>query len=105
CDAWKLELNDYLRGNRDYLESELKRRLPLLTLPHTEGTYLQWVDFSAYNISGNVQKFLTENAKVYLTDGAEFGGTDKHVRINFGCPRFRITEALDRIEEAVKNIK
>jgi cystathionine beta-lyase len=101
CDAWKLELNDYLRGNRDYLESELKRRLPKLKLPHTEGTYLQWVDFSAYDIDGDVQEYLTKHAKVYLTDGVSFAGTEKHVRINFGCPRYRITEALDRIENAV----
>jgi cystathionine beta-lyase len=62
---------------------------------------LQWVDFSEYGIS-DVQKFLTDNAKVYLSDGAYFGGTDKHARINFACPRSRLAEALDRIEEAVK---
>ena len=44
--------------------------------------------------------YIRKNAKVWLTDGKSFGG-EGYVRINFGCPRGCITEALDRIESAL----
>ncbi|MDR2656739.1 MAG: aminotransferase class I/II-fold pyridoxal phosphate-dependent enzyme [Oscillospiraceae bacterium] len=101
-DEWKRELNDYLAANRDYLESELRRRFPDADFPHTDATYLQWIDFGRY-IDGGAKQFLREHAKVELTDGVSFGGAEEHVRLNFGCPRFRLAEALDRIENAINS--
>jgi cystathionine beta-lyase len=99
-DGWKRELNKYLEGNRDYLEAELRQRFPKASLPHTDATYLQWIDFSAY-IDGDAKKFIRENAKVELTDGVSFAGTESNVRLNFATQRSRLTEALDRIESAL----
>ena len=93
---WRLELIRYLKENRDYLEAELKKRFPKALFTHTEATYLQWVNFGE-GIDGD---YLRKNAKVWLTDGKDFGG-EGYVRINFGCPRGCITEALDRIESAL----
>ena len=98
---WKDELVEYLRGNRDYLESEIKRRFPKAVLTHLEATYLLWVDFRAYGDEVDA-KFFKEKAKVFLTDGEEFGGKG-YVRINFGTRRALLAEALDRMEEALKN--
>jgi cystathionine beta-lyase len=99
CDAWKSALTDSLKINRDYLERELLRRFPKATVTHTEGTYLQWVDFSAYAL-GDAQKWLLEHAKIAPTGGADFGGTEHHIRINFGCPKSTLTAVLDRIQSA-----
>ena len=62
---WRLELIKYLKGNRDYLESELKKRFPKALFTHTEATYLQWVNFGE-GIDGD---YLRKNAKVWFTDG------------------------------------
>lgn len=96
---WRDALVSYLRGNRDYLEAELNRRFPLTKHPHTEGTYLQWIDFRPYGAELTKDWFL-KHAGVALTGGAEFGGPG-YVRLNFGCPRVQLTEALNRIEEAL----
>ena len=41
--------------------------------------------------------------RVALNDGAEFGrGGDGFVRLNFACPRRRLTEALERMREALR---
>lgn len=96
---WRDTLVSYLRGNRDYLEAELNRRFPLARHPHTEGTYLQWIDFRPYGAELTGDWFL-KHAGVALTGGAEFGGPG-YVRLNFGCPRAQLTEALDRIENAL----
>jgi len=95
-NEWRRELIEYLRSNRDYLETEIKKRFPLAKLTHTEATYLQWVNFGA----GIDAKFIRSHAGVWLTEGKDFGG-EGYVRINFGCPKSYIREALDRIEKAV----
>lgn len=101
-DEWKKEVIEYLRKNRDYLEDELKKRLPKAKFPHTEGTYLQWIDFRPYGEQIDAD-FLKEHARVILTDGKGFGEAG-YVRLNFGCRRETLKEALDRIEYAIKNV-
>lgn len=101
CEDWKKQLINYLRGNRDYLEAELKRRFPEAVFPHTEGTYLQWVDFSGV-IPGNAAEDLLEHARVALSNGTMFGGNSGSIRLNFACPRATLTEVLDRIERSVR---
>lgn len=100
---WKQELVAYLKGNRDYLEKEIKERFPKAKMPHTEGTFLQWIDFRGYGENIDAE-YLKENAKVVVNDGADFG-VPGYVRLNFGCRRETITAALDRIEEALKRKK
>ena len=50
------------------------------------------------------QKFFLKEAGVNFNDGADFAEPE-FVRINFGCPRSQLKEALDRVEAAVKKRK
>jgi cystathionine beta-lyase len=92
---WKLELLDYLKGNRDYLESALKS-IPGVKLTHVEGTYLQWIDFRPLGIPDPYQ-WLQDKAKILPTNGKAFG-LDGYVRINFGTTRAGLEEAVKRIK-------
>ena len=101
-DEWKAELVEYLKGNRDYLEDELKKRFPKDSFPefkmtHLEGTYLLWLDFGKIN-----SQWFMDNAGVFMSDGSFFGG-DGHVRLNFATRRELLTQALDKIEAAMKS--
>jgi cystathionine beta-lyase len=96
---WRDEMVSYLKANRDFLENEIKRRLPKARLTHTEGTYLQWVDLRAYGINGGDD--LKEKAKIIANDGAPFGAPG-YVRINFGCTRATLEQALEQICAAVE---
>lgn len=98
---WKDELMEYLKGNRDYLESEIRRRFPKAKLPHLQATYLQWVDFTPYGEEVTAE-FFKRKAGVFLTEGEGFGDS-KYVRINFGTQREILTQALDKMEEAIMN--
>lgn len=101
-DEWKKQMVAYLKANRDYLDAELKKRFPKDKYPefkmtHLEGTYLLWLDFGKIN-----SRWFMKNAGVFMSDGSFFGGAG-HVRLNFATRRELLTEALDKIEEAVKN--
>lgn len=97
---WQKRMLEYLKGNRDYLESEIARRFPKASFAHLQSTYLLWADFRAYGEDIDA-KFFKENAKVYLSDGEEFGGKG-YVRINFATRRAVLEEALERMENALK---
>ncbi|HVT72709.1 MAG TPA: PatB family C-S lyase [Lacunisphaera sp.] len=100
-EPWRRELIAYLRGNRDYLLDFVARELPgIVVEAPVEATYLAWLNVSALRLKDPVAHF--EAHGVGLSDGAYFGATrGSHVRINFGCPRATLAEALQRLKRAV----
>jgi len=102
CALWKEELRDYLRANRDLAEARFKN-IPEINTPHNEGTYLLWLDCSALGVEDPAAFFL-EKARVKVASG-EIYGCKEFVRFNFGCPRSQLVEALDRMEQAVKECR
>jgi cystathionine beta-lyase len=100
-DEWLEQLLVYLAGNRDYLAQYAAAHLPGVTLAPPEATYLAWLDCRASGLSQPCQCFL-DLARVACSDGATFGpGGEGFVRLNFGCPRPMLAEALERISAAL----
>lgn len=65
-----------------------------------EATYLGWLDFRQTPLAHDPYTILLEQARVALNDGRTFGaGGDGFVRLNFGCPRSTLAEALRRIRK------
>jgi len=100
-EPWRRELIEYLRGNRGLIESFIAERLPMFSIPEIEATYLAWID-TTWLGKNNTPEFL-EAAGVQLLDGASFDGKG-FMRMNFGCPRATLQEALERIHRAVEAI-
>jgi cystathionine beta-lyase len=96
-EEWRQELLAYLRGNRD-LVAEAIGSIPGLATTHVEATYLAWIDVRAAGME-NPGRFFEEGG-VGLSDGTEFGAPG-FVRLNFGCSRSLLTEALGRMSAAV----
>ena len=97
--SWLDQLLVYLQGNRDFMYSYIKAEMPQLSLARPEGTYLAWLDCRPANLPVNPYEFFLENARVALGDGRLFGpGGDDFVRLNFGCPRSILEEALSRMK-------
>jgi len=100
---WLAQVNAYLQDNRDYLAHALQTRLPGIRMHLPQSTYLAWLDCTALDIQHPQQFFLNE-AKVALSCGLEFGDDcGQFVRLNFGCPRPMLEEALARMERALLN--
>jgi len=98
-DEWNRAQLDYLRGNRDYLMREINA-IPGLKLEPIEATYLAWIDVSAAKLENPAYFF--EQAGVGMSPGRDFGD-DRFMRLNFGCPRALLEEAVSRIKRALLN--
>jgi cysteine-S-conjugate beta-lyase len=102
-DAWLVEVLEYIRGNRDTLTGFLHERLPEVCCSAPEGTYLAWLDFRAFPFADRAQKFMLEEAKVGLNNGADYGaGYQGFLRINLATSKAILLEALERLERAVR---
>jgi cystathionine beta-lyase len=97
CADWHAALLEYLRGNRDKAARAISD-IPRLSMAPVEATYLAWIDVRSAGLADPVRFF--EDAGVGLQDGIEFGGPG-YVRLNFGCQRPLLEEALDRIKKAM----
>lgn len=101
-DEWLAQLIVYLQENRDILSEYLPSELPRISMFKPHGTYLAWLDCREAGIQGNAGQFFLNRAKVAMNDGATFGrGGEGFVRLNFGCPRSMLLEALQRMQFAL----
>jgi len=96
-EDWRLALIDYLKENRDLVE-EFVSQTPGMSMHHVEATYLAWIDCRELGVKDSAALF--EDFGVGLSDGCDFGSPG-FVRLNFGCPRSTLKEALQRMERAV----
>jgi cystathionine beta-lyase len=94
---WLSELLTYLRENRDRLMDAVNT-LPGLSMSPVEATYLAWIDTRSAGIEAPAAFF--EKAGVGLSDGTPFGGRG-YLRLNFGCSRSRLNEAVARMTSAL----
>ena len=106
-DDWLDELLPYLEANIDFMEKFLEERVPKVRLIRPEGTYLALLDCRGLGLEpGALNDFFLKTARVYFSEGIMFGRElEGFVRVNFGCPRALLREALQRIEHAVKSLQ
>lgn len=97
CSAWHRALIDYLRTNRNLVETFVAQT-PRLSMRHVEATYLAWIDCRQLGMQDPAAFF--ERHGVGLSNGKDFGAPG-FVRLNFGCQRSTLARALERMESAV----
>jgi cystathionine beta-lyase len=100
---WLEALLKYLNHNRKLVVEFIRTDIPEIRVHSPEGTYLAWLDCSALNNKEGPFKFFLENAKVALNDGEMFGGKSREfVRLNFGCPKPVLMEALNKMAISIQ---
>ena len=100
---WLGQLLAYLEGNRDYLADFIQTEMPSIRMARPEGTYLAWLDCRESGIPGSPYEFFLKNGRVAFIEGRTFGsGGDGFIRLNFGCPREMLAEALTRMKSALE---
>ena len=96
--AWLDQLKEVLEENINYTVEFLTEHSQIKAMK-PQGTYLVWLDFSAYGLSNEqIQEKLIKEAKVVLNDGLSFGKEGKcHARFNTATPLETVKEACQRI--------
>lgn len=97
--AWRDGLLGVLRSNRDHVETFTASSLPGIRTWHVEATYLAWLDARELR-KPDACKFFEDHG-VGLSDGVPFGAPPGFLRLNFGCPRPQLDEALGRMAAAL----
>lgn len=98
-EPWRQALMAYLKSNRDTLVDFINTRCPGMTVAPGEATYLAWIDARGLGVENPAQHF-EKKAGLFLSDGAYFGWPG-WIRFNFGCPRARMLEGLEKIARAI----
>ena len=100
--SWLDEVLGLLEENRDFLLDYLAHNLPGIKAARPESTYLAWLDCSDLALPDRPDRYFLEHARVGLNNGEDFGTPGKgHVRLNFGCSRQVLEEALERMRRSV----
>ncbi|AGL48292.1 MalY/PatB family protein [Streptococcus suis] len=97
-DEWLKELKVILERNIDFVEEYLATHTRIKVMK-PQGTYLIWLDFSAYELEHTeLFDILHCKAKLILNDGLTFGKEGKyHARLNVAAPFNMIEEACQRL--------
>lgn len=96
---WAQQEIAYMQKNVDFVENYVRENMPGVSMIRPEGTFLCWLDLSELKLGDKeIFKRVTLDAAVICVPGTWFGpGGEEHLRLNVGCPREMLTEALNRI--------
>lgn len=101
-DDWLREVMAVLESNRDFLMGYLAEKLPAIKMVQPEATYLAWLDCRELNLPVSPAKYFLEHARVAVNAGEDFGKPGEgFVRLNFGCTRSTLLEALERMRRVI----
>lgn len=103
CEPWRRNVLGYLAANRDlaveYIQAHCAPFVSVCAVP--EATYLLWL--KTHDLSPFPAELLREHFKLGVTDGTPFFATrpsSDYLRLNFGCSRSTLDEALQRLRAA-----
>lgn len=106
-EDWLEQLRAYLLKNLNFLRDFLQEKLPQIHLVEPEGTYLVWLDCSELGITGKeLDQFIVDKAGLWLDGGSMFGPSGAAFqRVNIACPQATLELALNKLKEAVDNLR
>jgi cystathionine beta-lyase len=105
-DKWVDELNEQIDLNFAMTDAFIKDSLPQAAFAIPEGTYLGWLDVSAYNNdSEKLESDLITNAGVMLEGGTRFSdGGEGFMRLNCACPPALLMDGLNRVARYLSSL-
>ena len=103
-EDWLAELKELIEKHINYVVDVFGKETKIKVMK-PQGTYLIWLDFSAYDISDEeLRKLLRDEAKVILNRGLDFGEEGAlHARLNVAMPTFVLEEVCQRIISTFSN--
>ena len=97
-EEWLSELKELIEKHINYVIDVFGKETKIKVMK-PQGTYLIWLDFSAYDINDDeLRSLLRDEAKVILNRGLDFGEEGAlHARLNVAMPTSVLEEVCQRI--------
>ena len=104
-EDWLTELKELIEKHINYVVDVFGKETKIKVMK-PQGTYLIWLDFSAYGLSEeDLQGLLKKEAKVILNRGLDFGEEGAlHARLNVAMPTSILEEVCQRIIATFSNL-
>lgn len=104
CEDWLEQLISVVKSNADYITAFMAENFPEVKVYPLEGTYLLWVDFSAWGMTHfELETFMKEEAGLYLDEGYIFGKEGRGFeRFNLACSPITIQKSMERLKSAIE---
>ena len=102
-EEWLEQLLDYIKGNIDFTENYLREHIPGIGMIRPQASYLIYLDCRGLGLTQEeLVRLFVDKAHLALNDGTMFGEPGKgFMRLNIGCPRSVLEQALKQLETAV----
>lgn len=104
---WKQQMLDYVQGNIDLLDKRLQKECPRVKAIRPEASFLVFLDCRelGFGSQKELEEFFAQKAKLGLNSGEMFGpGGVGYMRMNMGCARSVINQAIDQLVAACASI-
>ena len=100
---WHKQLIEHLKENIKFVQEFLETKMPHITMPAAEATFLMWLNFSALGMPQNeLDSRIKKEGKVWLHSGTTFGKEGEgFMRMNIGCPLPILVQAMEGIYNAL----
>ena len=95
-EEWLTQLMEYIQRNYIFLCRFMEENMPQIKVTRSEGTYLVWLDCSAFGIpSHELEQLLQQKAHVRFAAGGSYATSENYfLRINIACPKATLEAAL-----------
>lgn len=105
-EEWRRQMLKYVEGNIMYVEEFCRNHIPAIRPLRPDASFLVWLDCRSLQLGHDALIDLFVNkARLALNDGEMFGsGGQGFMRMNVGCPRATLAEALGRLRDAVEQL-
>lgn len=106
-EEWLNQLLAYIQGNIDLTESYLRQHIPAIGMIRPQASFLVFLDCRQLGLEQEaLERLFADKARLALNTGTTFGEPGRgFMRLNVGCPRAALKQALDQLAEAVAGLK
>ena len=103
---WMAAAQVYLAENFRFFKERMEG-IPGVSVMDMDSTYLTWVSFEGLGMEDEeILRRSVMDAKVVPNPGTQFGvGGSGHLRYNVALPRAKMMDAIERLEEAFKDVQ
>ena len=103
-EEWRRQMLSYVEGNIEALIAFCAEKIPSIRPLRPQASFLVWLDCRGLGLSHDaLVDLFVKKAGLALNDGAMFGTAGVgFMRLNVGCPRATLLQALERLHKALE---